>query len=455
MVQGKIHHWKHGWIPISPEAKAWVAGGEKGPRPGGALGPKISTRMGPKGSQWAKVRVITRAPAPPGDKLLGALKKDGGFTYNPKAGRLVKVGSMDGVAVARPGTERIVGKGDVSREDFANAVADVIMKHPEDFGDGAMLGGWYSEDRDAYMVEVTDVFPDRQSAIKAGRDRNQEGIFDLKTGDYIPTGGTGDGGGTTMAVSTGAGSAVLNRDVGDQVPTALSSFSAADVSPTQLVAPSTGPGQRFWPEGVPAIKDVGVFNAAEGERLADAWKVSGPLLDRYAALEPSVTPDLVSAAAGNGGYMMGLTNKLKTRDSLARKLYQKAPRKGLTPSQYAAKLGDTLRYTMVTPPDKLATGTQGVLDRYRKRGYTVEVENTWGIPNATYRGINTNVTKDGMTFEIQFHTPESFDVKTSQHGLYDIARSNKYTPEQRAAANAQMEKNMAALAFPPGIKNVR
>lgn len=190
MAKGRVHHWKHGWIPISPEAKAYVAGGSKGPRPGGELGPKISTQMGP--AQWSKVRVIHRAPPPPGDKLLDALKKDGGFTYNAKAGKLVKVGSMDGVAVARPGTERIVGRGDVSREDFAHGVADVIAKHPEAFGDGAMLGGWYSEDRDAYMVEITDVFPDRASAVKAGKKRNQEGVFDLKTGDYIPTGGTGD-----------------------------------------------------------------------------------------------------------------------------------------------------------------------------------------------------------------------------------------------------------------------
>jgi len=163
VAAGKIHHWKHGWIPISPEAKAFVAG--KGPRP---------------------------APAVPGGELLHALKTDGGFTFDPKKGTVLKVGTVNGVAVARPGTERIVGRGDVSREDFANAVADVIMKDGDTFAHGALLGGWYSPDRDAYMVEVTDVFPDRDSAVKAGKERNQEGVFDLKTGDYIDTGGTGD-----------------------------------------------------------------------------------------------------------------------------------------------------------------------------------------------------------------------------------------------------------------------
>ena len=34
---GRVQHWKHGWIPISPEAKAYVAG--KGPLPSSFDGP--------------------------------------------------------------------------------------------------------------------------------------------------------------------------------------------------------------------------------------------------------------------------------------------------------------------------------------------------------------------------------------------------------------------------------
>jgi hypothetical protein len=107
-------------------------------------------------------------------------------------GGLVKVGTVKGVAVAVPGTETPVGSGSVSRADFVRAVADVIMQHGDKFADGAMLGGWYSSDRDTYMVEVTDVIPDRETAISEGKRRNQEGVFDLGTGEYIDTGGTGD-----------------------------------------------------------------------------------------------------------------------------------------------------------------------------------------------------------------------------------------------------------------------
>lgn len=435
-MPGKVRHWKHGWIPLDAYARDVLAKRAGKKHPSLAMSTATLTRTNPR----------------PPRNLLDALKADGGFTYDPKKGTLVKVGSVDGVAVARPGTERIVGKGDVSREDFANAVADVVDAHGEEFSKGAMLGGWYSEDRDAYMVEVTDVFPDRASAVKAGRERNQEGVFDLKTGDFIGTGGAGDQH-PQLALSQ---SAVLNRDIVAPIPNVDSSFSAAADATEQLVAPSTGPGQRFWPEGVPAIKDVGVFNAADGQRLAESYAVSGRLLEGYGKLEPKVTPKLVSIAATNGGYMMGLEYKLKTRDSLTRKLFTKAKDKGLTPEQYGAKLGDALRFTMIAPPEGLTGGTQSVLDSFRKQGYTVEVENTWGVPGATYRGINTNIiAPDGRIFEVQFHTEQSYAAKTEQHPLFAIARSNTATPEAKAAANAQMKANMDALVVPPGIAKLR
>jgi len=471
-MAGKIHHWKHGWIPLDAFARNVLAERKKKHEAdrreryaahlkatAGKRAAMEQRYLDHQNRLAAKKRpslaLRTTAPRssrlPAGDKLLGALKADGGFTYNPEKGTLVQVGTVDGVAVARPGTERIVGKGDVSREDFANAVADVIESHGDEFSKGAMLGGWYSEDRDAYMVEVTDVFPDRASAVKAGRERNQEGVFDLKTGDFIDTGGTGD----QHPTLTLGNSAILNHPYVDPISNVDSSFSAAADTTVQLIAPSTGPGQKFWPDGVPAIKDVGVFNARDGARLAEAWTVANRLMAGYEALEPNVTSKLVSIAAANGGYMDGLKNKLKTPDSLARKLFTKAPTKGLTPTQYGAKIGDALRYTMIAPSDSFAAGTQSVLDSFRKRGYVVDVENTWTIPNATYRGVNTNLSKDGQTFEVQFHTPESIAVKRVNHKLYKVARSTTATPDEVSAANAAMETNAATLTIPPSVATIR
>ena len=174
MVAGRIRHWKHGWIPVSPEAKAYAAG--RGPRPVTSSG----------------VQRRTEKAAP---TLLKSIKDEGGFTYDPRKGGLIEVGKAKGYAVAIPGTEEIVGEDkDVAREDFARGVAAVIMKHQDKIAAGAVLGGWYSPERNQYMVELTDILPadDREGAILAGKQRNQEAIFDLATGETIVTGGTGD-----------------------------------------------------------------------------------------------------------------------------------------------------------------------------------------------------------------------------------------------------------------------
>lgn len=185
----RVRHWKHGWIPISPEAKAFVA--HRGPNP-----------TAPKGR--AKVRRTSTGASIP-RSVVGRVNKanlqheieaNGGFTYDPRTGGVLRVGEAKGFAVAVPGTEHIVGEGSVDRETFAKGVAKVIMANRQKIAKGAVLGGWYSPDRGQYMVELTEIHPpdDREGAIRAGIDRNQEAIFDLATGETIPTGGTGDAG---------------------------------------------------------------------------------------------------------------------------------------------------------------------------------------------------------------------------------------------------------------------
>jgi hypothetical protein len=517
---GKIQHWKHGWIPLTPWAKAYSEGQTTTRPSGDKVAPpltvakeiqrnRITTRqsltnavadleaqsaanrrsreararvnrnfkawqkrqqMTPAQRQQAaidsyqsKQRLALQAPTrekaafprPDGSGMLNALRDDGGFTYDPKKAELLQVGKVDGIAVARPGTEQSVGRSDIGREEFADAIADLIEARQADFGSGAMLGGWYSEDRDLYMVEVTDIFPDRESAIQAGRDRNQEGIFDLKTGDFIPTGGTGDGP-APEAADADPPSVLALRSEAPQALALKSAIAESKGAAPPSSGPTSGPGTPFWPEGVPEVKDVPRMSSeADGDRMRRSWETAGSLLDNYSAMEPDVTASLVSTADQYGGRMEGLAHRLKTQDSLARKLFTKGKSKGLTPEEYGAQIGDALRYTMVAPPDGLAGAANSIIADYRRKGYTVEVENTWPDPNSAYKGINTNfIAPDGSTFELQFHTPESLATKNVQHDLYDVARSEKYPPDVRQYANELMVANGRALRLPNGVEAI-
>jgi hypothetical protein len=181
-----------------------------------------------------------------------------------------------------------------------------------------------------------------------------------------------------------------------------------------------------------------------------AWN----LLKSYKAEEGKVTPQLTTLAGDHGARMQGLHNRLKTQESLARKLEQKSATKGLTPSEYAKKIGDALRYTMITKEDNYGETAQAVIDDFRKRGYVVEVENTWH-PGASYKGINTNIKKDGLTFELQFHSEKSINAKGKSHALYEIARNAKASPDERARATRQMQQLWDQLQHPSGAEKVK
>lgn len=125
--------------------------------------------------------------------LIQTITDNGGFTYDPTANALIEVGSTTGYAIAVPGTEHVVGTADVTREAFIAAVADLITTYADKFAAGAVLGGWFSEDRGVYLVELSMIFRvSREFAVEIGQILNQEAIFDLATGETIPTGGHGD-----------------------------------------------------------------------------------------------------------------------------------------------------------------------------------------------------------------------------------------------------------------------
>lgn len=333
------------------------------------------------------VRGVTLTP-----DFRSIIQEQGGFTYNPLTHGLLEVGKDRGFAVAQPGTEHIVGNDTISREQFETAIADLAEQNRDKIEAGAMLGGWYSPDRKVYMVELTDIVPDHDEAVRLGVERNQEAIFDLSTGDTIGTGGTGD--------------AVRLTGV-----------------PVDLHTQATATAHTI---------------------IADATRV-----------EPSVTPALERIAAANGAHMEGLSHRLKTEESLTDKLERKSITKKMTVQEYGSTVADALRYTMIVPSDHYSQAAQQTLDDFRRRGFElVDVSNTW-YPGSSYMGLNTNLrTPDGFVFELQFHTPQSWDVKDRQHKDYEIERNLNLSPEERAAATQRMLDNAKAMVIPPGAGQV-
>ncbi len=203
--------------------------------------------------------------------------------------------------------------------------------------------------------------------------------------------------------------------------------------------------------GQEGAAEVPAGQAEEAAPTGGQLELAGPLIDAATAAEPAVTGDLTGLAGELGGEMQGLEFNVKTADSLARKIGTDALDRGITEEQAAAQIADVLRYTMTFEPGDYAARVQAAADRLQALGYRfAKVKNTWD-PAAPYRGLNTQiVSPSGQVFELQFHTPESFDLKQENHAAYEAARILPDGDPQRAQLVAEMASRSAALELPPG-----
>jgi hypothetical protein len=83
----------------------------------------------------------------------------------------------------------------------------------------------------------------------------------------------------------------------------------------------------------------------------------------------------------------------------------------------------------------------------------VYVRNSWN--DQEYKGINTRWrTLDGGLFEVQFHTPESFEAKQLTHKAYESLRSPGVSKAvRRKLENFQREVSMC-IPEPDGVEEV-
>lgn len=174
-----------------------------------------------------------------------------------------------------------------------------------------------------------------------------------------------------------------------------------------------------------------------------------------------------AAAASAGAELTGTEYRLKTRDSLSRKIAKEAASdmgaaavgRRLVWGEVAGSVGDALRFTMLLP-------FVGFVDAYRRAESALSgagfkftgVRNTFANENSSYRGINTNIVHDATNyrFEVQFHTAKSFNVKENEaHAYYEVTRDpkNDGTPEYAESMEKQREL-FDSIPIPDGVEEI-
>ena len=146
-------------------------------------------------------------------------------------------------------------------------------------------------------------------------------------------------------------------------------------------------------------------------------------------------------------FIVGLVN-----GSSQNKPYINYVEDGVSVDDVANKVHDGLRYTYLIDDDNYVKDTQDIVDSLREKGYLVTAKNLWG--NKAYQGVNAVVTdrKTGYSFEIQFHTLDSYNTKEGlTHDYYDIFKNDFTTQEEKELANIIQMYCQSTVNIPDGI----
>ena len=175
---------------------------------------------------------------------------------------------------------------------------------------------------------------------------------------------------------------------------------------------ATGGGGSAIPDRAPDV-------APEAGRDPQAVAVATALRNQFIKIEPEITKTMIGLAAKVGGTMDGLQDRIKSTDSLTRKIQDDSMKDGVTFEQAAGQVSDAVRYTMVFSEQDYASAAQRIDAQLRADGFEPRTKNFWkeGDP---YQGINIKATKNGVTAELQLHTPKSLEIKKEIHPIYKV-----------------------------------
>ena len=200
-----------------------------------------------------------------------------------------------------------------------------------------------------------------------------------------------------------------------------------------------------WANGgesaIPALApDVAPRPQWSAEAVAEAKR----LREKALAVEPKVTELMKTIQENAGGEFVQLDQRVKSTDSLARKIDGDAVTEfDGDRSRAADAVSDAVRYTLKVGDENYAQSLDSTLKALEAAGFTLRVKNFWqsGDP---YDGINIKAKKDGIEIEIQLHTRSSFAHKEGEGGTHKIYKA--YQVELNDSNRESMWNKMIEIA---------
>ncbi|MFV0382333.1 MAG: phage minor capsid protein [Breznakia sp.] len=189
----------------------------------------------------------------------------------------------------------------------------------------------------------------------------------------------------------------------------------------------------------------------------DVQDVAFNMLKKAREVEPNITSNVETAVKENGAKLYGKQWRLKTEQSLERKIRSDMLDGGITLDEVKTSIYDNVRYTSILNDETFVKQYDGIIESLQEKGYNLtRLKNTLGDENAMYRGVNALVkTKDDYIFELQFHTQESIKIKNEIHPLYEEFRLDATSLERKKELQTEMMKLSKSLKVSKDVKDIK
>lgn len=194
-------------------------------------------------------------------------------------------------------------------------------------------------------------------------------------------------------------------------------------------------------------------------KLRTAQILAQELLAEAVENEPNITADLQIITREISAEIIGLEDKFKTEKSLIKKLIDKADFNLESVREIAENINDVLRYTFVLQFDDYTKKFRQTIEELENLDYQIPQNRIWNAWQTAekrfdrgYRGINiTVISSQNQTFELQFHTEESFGLKSKTHFLYKKLSDGKISRERKSEIIKKLKAMAKSVKRPRGI----
>src|ERR1035438_6002055 len=196
----------------------------------------------------------------------------------------------------------------------------------------------------------------------------------------------------------------------------------------------------------------------EGDQYLDAEEnlVAGHALERIRPIEEKVSAMLHEIKTEVPGCdLVGLKFSLKGEERFKEKVSDELRAKPDRPiAEITERMPDAIRYTFQLDADRYVTGYWNLREHLELSGSELLISrNSWDSPD--YKGANTRwLGPDGQVFEVQFHTPESYQAKQLTHTAYERLRTGIAPGAERPELEDFQQDVSACIPVPDGSTGI-